>query len=157
MGFTSSQSSERLSARSLRCLRERESCSSSHLTNPSLLLKRAKRQRQRERCPIYALLPSFAPKCETETAKASSACVSSLFEEEASASSAACSLRKGLESFLSFLFFSFSLLSLLDLESLGILLSLLARLSVLRLSSGGNLVSLGVLTNLDVQVARSGW
>ncbi len=52
---------------------------------------------------------------------------------------------------------SFSLLSLLDLESLGILLSLLARLSVLRLSSGGNLVSLGVLSNLDVEVVRSGW
>jgi hypothetical protein len=71
--------------------------------------------------------------------------------------SAGISLRKGLGSFLSFVFFSFSFLSLLDLESLGILLSLLARLSVLRLSSGGNLVSLGVLLNLDVQVVRSGW
>ncbi len=110
-----------------------------------------------ERELSIASLPGFAPKSETEITKPSSDCAPSTYEEVASASSAGNSLRKGLGSFLSFLFFSFSFFSLLALESFGILLSLLARLSVLRLSSGGNLVSLGVLLNLDVQVVRSGW
>ncbi len=63
-------------------------------------------------------------------------------------------LVQGFGVFLAFLFFSFSFLSLLDLESFG---KSRRNLSVLCLFSGSNLVSLGVLSNLDVQVVRSGW
>jgi hypothetical protein len=121
MGVTSSLSSR--GCRSLHCLLERESCPSSPLSNLSLLLQRTKRQRQRQREFSIALPLGFAPKRETEMAKASSECIPSTSEEVASASSAGNSLRKGLGSFLSFLFFSFSFLSLLDLESFGIILS----------------------------------
>ncbi len=93
---------------------------------------------------------------EKEIANASSAS-----EKVESKSSDGGFLYKGLGSFLDFLFFSFSFLSVLDLELFGILSKLISPLvsvaTVLRLSSGGNLVSLGVLSKLNVQVVRSGW
>ena len=84
------------------------------------------KEEKAERETSIALPPVFAPKRETEIAKASSEYTSSMCSDEVtSASSAGSSLGKGTGSVLSFLFFffSFSFLSLLDLESFGILLS----------------------------------
>ena len=94
------------------------------LSDESLASAGEGKEEKAEREISIALQLGFAPKRETEIAKASSEYTSSMCSDEVtSASSAGSSLRKVLGSFLSFLFFSFSFLSLLDLESFGILLS----------------------------------
>ena len=93
------------------------------LSDESLASAGEGKEEKAEREISIALQLGFAPKRETEIAKASSEWLPSTSVEVASASSAGNSLSRVLGSFLSFRFFSFSFLSLLDLESFGILLS----------------------------------
>jgi hypothetical protein len=122
MGVTSSLPSEWVPPSSLPSRESELPLSSSSESFASAVEdKEAKAERE----DSIALLLVFAPKRETEIAKASSEWLPSTSVEVASASSAGNSLSKGTGSVLSFLFlfFSFSFLSLLDLESFGILLS----------------------------------
>ena len=122
MGVTSSLPSEWVPPSSLP---SRESELSLSFPSESFTSAVEDKEAKAEREDSIALLLVFAPKRETEIAKASSEWLPSTSVEVASPSSAGNSLSKGTESVLSFLFlfFSFSFLSLLDLESFGILLS----------------------------------